>query len=182
MPRTREATCSSSTRKWTSRRIVSPPFHSRSSNPSPLHTTRSWVTVASALLAPRNTISVSIPWSAPPVSRAQLRGRPLGYDYPHSAVDDRTRRAYTEALPDETDPTCAAFLTRALAFFRDHGIRIRRLLTDNAMVYQRGRCWTAVCSAFELKPRFIKPGCPWTNGKVERFHRTLLVEWAYRRA
>lgn len=107
---------------------------------------------------------------------------PLGYDYLHSAVDDRTRLAYTEALPDETDPTCAAFLARALAFFRDHGIRVRRLLTDNAMVYRHGRCWTAVCSAFELKRRFIKPGCPWTNGKVERFHRTLLVEWAYRRA
>lgn len=60
----------------------------------------------------------------------------LGYDYLHSAVDDRTRLAYTEALPDETDPTCAAFLTRALAFFRDHGIRVRRLLTDNAMVYR----------------------------------------------
>lgn len=50
------------------------------------------------------------------------------------------------------------------------------------MVYRHGRCWTAVCSAFELKRRFLKPGCPWTNGKVERFHRTLLVEWAYRRA
>lgn len=60
----------------------------------------------------------------------------LGYDYLHSAVDDRTRLAYTEALPDETDRTCAAFLTRALAFFRDHGIRVRRLLTDNAMVYR----------------------------------------------
>jgi transposase InsO family protein len=106
---------------------------------------------------------------------------PLGYDYLHSAVDDRTRLAYTEALPDEKDPTCAAFLARAMAFFRGHGIRVRRLLTDNALVYRRGRAWTAVCSAFELKRRFIKPGCPWTNGKVERFHRTLLVEWAYRR-
>jgi transposase len=108
--------------------------------------------------------------------------RPLGYDYLHSAVDDRTRLAYTEALPDETDPTCAAFLVRALVFFREHDIRVRRILTDNAIVYRRGRCWTAVCSAWELKRRFIKPGCPWTNGKVERFHRTLLVEWAYRRA
>jgi transposase InsO family protein len=105
----------------------------------------------------------------------------IGYDYLNSAVDDRTRLVYTEALPDETDPTCAEFLTRAMAFFRDHGIRVRRILTDNAMVYRHGSCWAAVCSAFELRRRFIKPGCPWTNGKVERFHRTLLVEWAYRR-
>jgi transposase len=108
--------------------------------------------------------------------------RPLGYDYLHSAVDDRSRLAYTEALPDETDATCAAFLVRALVFFREHRIRVRRVLTDNALVYRRGSCWTAACSAWELKRRFIKPGCPWTNGKVERFHRTLLVEWAYRRA
>jgi transposase InsO family protein len=106
--------------------------------------------------------------------------RPLGYDYLHSAVDDRTRLAYTEALPDETDATSAAFLVRALVFFREHGIRVRRVLTDNALVYRHGRSWTAVCSAWELRRRFIKPGCPWTNGKVERFHRTLLVEWAYR--
>ncbi|HVU62116.1 MAG TPA: integrase core domain-containing protein, partial [Mycobacteriales bacterium] len=105
----------------------------------------------------------------------------IGYDYLHSAVDDRTRLVYTEALPDETDPTSAAFLARAMAFFRDHGIRVRRILTDNAMVYRHGSCWAAVCSAFELRRRFIKPGCPWTNGKVERFHRTLLVEWAYQR-
>ena len=105
----------------------------------------------------------------------------IGYDFLHSAVDDRTRLAYTEALPDDKDPTCAAFLARAMAFFRAHGVRVRRILTDNALVYRRGSCWRTVCSAFELKRRFIKAGCPWTNGKVERFHRTLLVEWAYRR-
>lgn len=111
------------------------------------------------------------------------RNKPVkvGYDFLHSAIDDRTRIVYTEALPDEKDATSAAFLARAMVFFRDLGIRVRRILTDNAMVYRHGRCWTAVSSAFELKRRFIKPGCPWTNGKVERFHRTLLVEWAYRR-
>jgi transposase InsO family protein len=115
-------------------------------------------------------------------TRARRHKRePLGYDYLHSAVDDRTRLAYTEALPDEKDSTSAAFLARAMAFFRDLGIRPRRILTDNAFVYRRGSCWAAVCSTFELRRRFIKAGCPWTNGKVERFHRTLLVEWAYRR-
>jgi transposase InsO family protein len=106
----------------------------------------------------------------------------IGHDFLHSAVDDRTRLAYTEALDDEKDATCAQFLLRALAFFRSHGIRVRRVLTDNALVYKHGGCWAAVCSAYEIKRRRIKPGCPWTNGKVERFHRTLLVEWAYRRA
>lgn len=114
-------------------------------------------------------------------SAQRHKRQPLGYDYLHSAVDDRTRIVYTEALPDETERTCAAFLARALGFFRDLGIRVRRVLTDNAWSYRRGRSWTAVCAAFEVKRRFIKPGCPWTNGKVERFHRTLLVEWAYRR-
>ena len=115
---------------------------------------------------------------------AHLRRKPvkIGFDFLHSAVDDRTRLAYTEALPDEKDATCAGFLVRALAFFRGHGIRVRRVLTDNALVYKWGGDWVAVCSAYEIKRRFIKPGCPWTNGKVERFHRTLLVEWAYQRA
>lgn len=106
----------------------------------------------------------------------------IGYDYVHTAIDDHTRLAYTEALPDEKDLTCAAFLHRALLWFASHGITVRRLLTDNAMVYRRGTDWGWVCSAWQLKRRFTKPGCPWTNGKAERFNRTLLREWAYHRA
>lgn len=105
----------------------------------------------------------------------------IGYDYVHTAIDDHTRLAYSEALPDEKDPTCAAFLHRALTWFAAHGVRVRRLLTDNAMVYRRGTDWGWVCSAWGLKRRFIKPGRPWTNGKAERFNRTLLTEWAYAR-
>ena len=103
----------------------------------------------------------------------------IGYDYVHTAIDDYTRLAYSEVLPDEKDPTCAGFLHRALAWFADHGVRVRRLLTDNAMVYRRGTNWGWVCVAWGLKRRFIRPGCPWTNGKAERFNRTLLTEWAY---
>jgi transposase InsO family protein len=106
----------------------------------------------------------------------------IGYDYVHTAIDDHSRLAYSEVLPDEKDLTCAAFLHRALAWFAEHGVRVRRLLTDNAMVYRRGTNWGWVCSAWQLKRRFIKPGCPWTNGKAERFNRTLLNEWAYARA
>jgi transposase InsO family protein len=105
----------------------------------------------------------------------------IGYDYVHTAIDDHTRLAYSEALADEKDPTCAAFLHRALAWFATHGIRVRRVLTDNALVYRKGTDWGWVCSAWQLKRRFTKPGCPWTNGKAERFNRTLLNEWAYAR-
>ncbi|KMO71292.1 IS481 family transposase [Mycolicibacterium obuense] len=106
----------------------------------------------------------------------------IGYDYVHTAIDDHTRLAYSEVLADEKDLTCAEFLHRALAWFADHGVRVRRVLTDNALVYRHGKNWSWVCSAWQLKRRFTKPGCPWTNGKAERFNRTLLNEWAYARA
>jgi transposase InsO family protein len=106
----------------------------------------------------------------------------IGYDYVHTAIDDYTRLAYSEVLPDEKDLTCAGFLHRALAWFVARGVRVRRLLTDNALVYRRGTNWGWVCAAWQLKRRFIRPGCPWTNGKAERFNRTLLNEWAYARA
>ena len=110
------------------------------------------------------------------------RRPPIGYDYVHTAIDDHTRLAYSEVLPDEKDPTCAAFLHRALAWFAAKGITVRRVLTDNAMVYRHGGDWGWVCTAWQLKRRFTKPHCPWTNGKAERFNRTLLTEWAYARA
>ena len=119
-------------------------------------------------------------WRAHGRSEA-VRGRGIGYDFVHTAIDDHTRLAYSEIHPDEKDPTCAGFLHRALAWFAAHGVRVRRVLTDNALVYRRGTDWGWVCTAWQLKRRFIKPGCPWTNGKAERFNRTLLTEWAYAR-
>jgi transposase InsO family protein len=106
---------------------------------------------------------------------------PIGYDHLHVAVDDHTRLAYIEALPDERDPTCAAFLHRAATWFHQHGITVERVLTDNAMAYRHGRNWAAVCVALGIRRRFTKPGCPWTNGKAERLNRTLLTEFAYAR-
>ena len=94
----------------------------------------------------------------------------------HTAIDDHTRLAYSEIHDDEKDATCAGFLHRAVAWFAAQGIRVRRVLTDNALVYRRGTDWGWVCSAWQLKRRFTKPGCPWTNGKAERFNRTLLNE------
>lgn len=111
--------------------------------------------------------------------REQVRGRGIGYDYLHVAIDDHTRLAYIEALPDERDTTSAAFLHRAVSWYRAHGITVLRVLTDNAMVYRHGSNWAAVCTALGIRRRFTKPRCPWTNGKAERLNRTLLTEFAY---
>jgi transposase InsO family protein len=105
----------------------------------------------------------------------------IGYDYVHSLVDDHSRLAYSEILPDEKGATCGAFLRRAAAYFADHGIpRIERVLTDNHFSYRRSNDVTAAVDELGAKHKFIRPHCPWQNGKVERFNRTLQAEWAYR--
>ena len=107
------------------------------------------------------------------------RNAKVGYDYVHSVVDDHSRLAYSEVLPDEKGATCAAFLERAIGYFAAHGItRIERLITDNAWAYRYSL--RGVCAAHAIRQKFIKPHCPWQNGKVERFNRTLQTEWAYR--
>ena len=116
----------------------------------------------------------------------EVRGRTihpggLGYDYLHVAVDDHTRLAYVEAHPDERDLTAAGFLRRAVAWFDVHDVHIERVLTDNAKVYRIGSHWVATCVELNVGRRFTRPGCPWTNGKAERFNRTLLTEFAYAR-
>lgn len=109
-----------------------------------------------------------------------VQGRGLGWDYVHVAVDDHSRLAYAEVLSDERAATCAAFLHRAVAWFRGHGVVVRRVLTDNAKSYTISHAWRDVCTALQIKRRYIKTGCPWTNGKAERFNRTLQERWAYR--
>ncbi|MEV5150197.1 IS481 family transposase, partial [Streptomyces sp. NPDC052727] len=101
-----------------------------------------------------------------------------GYAYLHTALDDHSRLAYTEDLPDETAPTCAAFLQRATAWFAAQGITVERVLTDNAWAYTKNT-WRQTCHQLGIHPRWTRPWRPQTNGKVERFHRTLLEEWAY---
>jgi transposase InsO family protein len=104
---------------------------------------------------------------------------PTGFDYVHSLVDDHSRLAYSEILPDEKGTTCAAFLARAAAYFAAHGIdRIERVMTDNAWAYKYSL--RDVCASLGARQKFIKPHCPWQNGKVERLNRTLATEWAYR--
>jgi transposase InsO family protein len=107
------------------------------------------------------------------------RARQAGWEYLHVAIDDATRLTYAEVLPADDAPASAAFLQRTLAWFRRRGVRIRRLLTDNAMVYRAG-VFTAVCRRWLVRQRFTRPYRPQTNGKAERFIQTLLREWAYR--
>lgn len=103
-----------------------------------------------------------------------------GYDYVHSLVDDRTRLAYSEIHADEKGPTCAGFLERALEYFAACGITtVQRLMTDNAWAYRYSL--RELCARHGITQKFIKPHCPWQNGKVERLNRTLQTEWAYRR-
>ena len=102
-----------------------------------------------------------------------------GFDFVHSLIDDHTRLAYSEVLPDELGPTCAEFLDRALGYFATRGITdVRQLMTDNAWAYR----WSLrdLCATRGIEQIFIRPHCPWQNGKVERLNRTLLTEWAYR--
>jgi transposase InsO family protein len=105
----------------------------------------------------------------------------IGFDYVHSAVDDHSRLAYSEILPDEKGATCGGFLARAAEYFRTHGIStIERVITDNHWSYRRSADVAAVIANLGAKHVFIKPHCPWQNGKVERYNRTLQTEWAYR--
>jgi transposase InsO family protein len=114
------------------------------------------------------------------LDRKRSRDIPTGFDFIHVAVDDYSRVAYAEILADERVETCAGFLHRAVSWFRDqHRVTVRRVLTDNAKAYRIGSDWIWVCHALQIKRRFTKPGCPWTNGKAERFNRTLLTDWAY---
>ena len=100
-----------------------------------------------------------------------------GWEFLHIAIDDRTRLAYAELLPDEKGPTCAAFVRRAAAFYRRHGIRIQRVMSDNGCGYKND--FKAAVTELGAKHRPTKPYRPRTNGKAERFIQTLLRQWAY---
>ena len=106
------------------------------------------------------------------------RRRGAGWDYVHVAIDDRTRIAYAEVLRDETGETSAAFLRRALAWYRTLGIRVRRILTDNGSGY-RARRFAHELEHLRVVHKRTRPYRPRTNGKAERFIQTLIREWAY---
>ena len=108
-------------------------------------------------------------------------GRKRGHDYIHVAVDDHSRFTFAEALPDETGPTTAAFLLRAVEAFAIAGITVKSILTDNALNYRRSRAFIEMADSLGIKRHHTRPYRPQTNGKAEAFNKTLQREWAYRR-
>lgn len=104
--------------------------------------------------------------------------RSRGVEYLHVAVDDHSRYAYVETLPDETAFSAAAFLARAIAHLRRRGVWVQRVLTDNARAYQSD-AFTAVAQHHGVRLKRTRPYRPQTNGKAERFNRILQAEWAY---
>jgi transposase InsO family protein len=111
---------------------------------------------------------------------ARHTSRRGGHDYVHVAVDDHSRYAYAEALPDEKGTTAADFLVRAALAFAQAGIRVERVITDNGGCY-RSRAFAAAAAMLEVKLRRTRPFRPQTNGKAEAFNKTLQREWAYQR-
>jgi transposase InsO family protein len=106
------------------------------------------------------------------------RARGIGWEYVHVAVDDATRLAYVEVRPDEPAATAVGFLRRAIAYFGRWGIRVERLLTDNGNAY-RSTVHALACRALGIRHLRTRPYRPRTNGKAERFIRTLVDGWAY---
>lgn len=109
------------------------------------------------------------------------RSRGIGWEFVHVCVDDCTRLAYVEVLENERKETVTGFLQRSVAWFADQGVIIERLMTDNGPAY-RSKLHRKACEALGIRHLFTRPYRPRTNGKAERFIRTLLDGWAYKRA
>jgi transposase InsO family protein len=109
---------------------------------------------------------------------AGQRERQVGWEYVHVCVDDATRLAYVEVLGDEKATTAVGFLSRAIAFYAAHGVTVERVMTDNGSAY-RSTIHTFACRALGVRHLRTRPYRPRTNGKAERFIRTLLAGWAY---
>ncbi|WP_087130356.1 IS481 family transposase [Microbacterium esteraromaticum] len=119
--------------------------------------------------------------AATPGKSLNAHGSPrLGYAFVHTVIDDYSRVAYTEVHDDETAVTAVGVLHRAVEWFAERGVVISRVLSDNGGAY-RSHLWRETCDALKIKPKYTRPYRPQTNGKVERFHRTMADGWAYSR-
>jgi transposase InsO family protein/transposase-like protein len=112
------------------------------------------------------------------LDRDGIRRRRTGWEYVHIAIDDATRLAYAEVLTDEKATTAIGFLRRAIAFYQRHGMQVQELLTDNGAPY-RSAVHAIACRALGIRHLRTRPYRPQTNGKAERFIRTMLAGWAY---
>ena len=111
----------------------------------------------------------------------QSNTRGVGWEYVHLAIDDHSRLAYSEILPDEKRPSCLRFLFNALRFFRSLGVKVQRVMTDNGVSFRSFR-YAKALRRLRIKHLRTKPYTPKTNGKAERFVQISLREWAYARA
>jgi transposase InsO family protein len=111
----------------------------------------------------------------------QSKSRGIGWEYLHLAVDDHSRLAYSEILPDEKRGSCLTFLFNTLRFFRRHGIAVERVMTDNGSAF-KSRRYAKALRLLGIKHKRTRPYTPKTNGKAERFVQTSLREWAYPKA
>jgi transposase InsO family protein len=111
-------------------------------------------------------------------TRAGNRNRGAGWEAVHVAVDDHSRLAYVEVLPDEKGDTSVGFLARAIAWFTEYGIEVERVMTDNGAPY-KSTVWARWCADNDVRHLRTRPYRPRTNGKAERFIQTMLREWAY---
>lgn len=108
------------------------------------------------------------------------RVRGIGWEFVHVAIDDASRLAYAEVLPNERSPSSTAFLRRTVAWFQNRGVKIQAVMSDNGSCYVSHR-FKATCQKLQLRHLRTRPYRPRTNGKAERFIQTLLREWAYKR-
>ncbi|PWI50855.1 IS481 family transposase [Rhizobium phaseoli] len=111
----------------------------------------------------------------------QSNSRGIGWEYVHLAIDDHSRLAYLEILPDETRRSCLRFLFNALRFFKAHGVMVQRVMTDNGTSFRSHR-YAKALRRLSIKHIRTKPYTPKTNGKAERLVQTALREWAYAKA
>ena len=118
--------------------------------------------------------------SSPAAGRDKHHNPRMGYAFVHTVIDDHSRVGYAEVHDDETAATATAVLRRAAAWFADRGITVERVLSDNGGAY-RSHLWHDTCAELGITPKRTRPYRPQTNGKVERFHRTLANGWAYAR-
>ncbi|WP_159931038.1 MULTISPECIES: IS481 family transposase, partial [Nocardia] len=118
--------------------------------------------------------------ATPGITRSRHRNPLLGTAFVHTVIDDHSRVAYAEIHDDETAETAIGVLRRAVAWFADRGITVERVLSDNGSCY-RSKTWTAACLELGITAKRTRPYRPQTNGKIERFHRTMAAEWAFAR-
>lgn len=116
--------------------------------------------------------------ATPDKPRSHRRDVLIGHAFVHTVIDDHSRVAYAEIHDDETAATAIGVLRRAVSWFADRGVSVERVLSDNGSAY-KSHAWRHACAELGVTPKKTRPRRPQTNGKIERFHRTLAAEWAF---